>query len=59
MGHERHAQTKGVWFWSQPQVFQAGNEVAKNSPGKDNKISVLYVDTEGFEATGKVYVNEI
>lgn len=41
VGHERHAQTKGIWFWGVPQ--RVGRP----------PINVLYVDTEGFEAAGK------
>ncbi|KAK9834025.1 hypothetical protein WJX81_004222 [Elliptochloris bilobata] len=44
VGHTRATQTKGVWLWTAPQ------EVA--APG-GGQLSVVYVDTEGFESTGK------
>ena len=42
VGHQRHAQTKGIWLWSQPQIVHGR--------------AVFYVDTEGFESTGKAAV---
>jgi hypothetical protein len=42
VGHTRKTETKGVWAWSAPE--RAGDD--PNAPG------VVYVDTEGFEATG-------
>ena len=44
MGHTRKTETKGVWMWSEPTV------VMSSAPG--SPTSVVYVDTEGFEATG-------
>ncbi|GAX76575.1 hypothetical protein CEUSTIGMA_g4021.t1 [Chlamydomonas eustigma] len=44
VGHTRDTQTKGIWLWSVPQ------EKALNS---GEKLSILFVDTEGFESTGK------
>ena len=46
MGHQRDAQTKGVWVWGEPIEVVSGKE----------KISLLYVDTEGFEGTGQADV---
>lgn len=45
VGHTRKTETKGVWMWSEPTV------VMSSAPGKP-PTSVVYVDTEGFEATG-------
>ena len=42
VGHQRHAETKGIWMWSEPQVVQGH--------------AIVYVDTEGFESTGKTAV---
>lgn len=42
VGHQRHAQTKGIWMWSEPQIV--------------NGHAVMYIDTEGFESTGKAAV---
>lgn len=44
VGHTRATQTKGVWLWAAPQEAVA--------PGGE-RLSVVYVDTEGFESTGK------
>ena len=41
----RNTQTKGVWLWGQPDV------VPSESGGVTTAI--IYVDTEGFESTGK------
>ena len=41
VGHTRRTETKGVWVWSEPVASAA-------APG----TAVVYVDTEGFEATG-------
>lgn len=43
VGHMRDTKTKGVWVWGTP--------VEKTIDGQ--KISVLYIDTEGFESVGK------
>lgn len=45
VGHTRSTETKGVWVWSEPTVVPGVN------PG-DPGTSIIYVDTEGFEATG-------
>ena len=44
VGHTRATQTKGIWLWAAPQEAQV--------PG-GGALSVIYVDTEGFESTGK------
>lgn len=44
VGHERSTQTKGVWVWNKPKQVTSVE-------GWD--LSVLFVDTEGFESTGK------
>ena len=43
VGHTRDTQTKGIWIWSQPQE--------KEMPNGGGNVSVLFVDTEGFEST--------
>lgn len=43
VGHTRNTQTKGVWFWGEPRQVDVDNQTA----------SILYMDTEGFEASGK------
>ncbi|KAG6506084.1 hypothetical protein ZIOFF_031399 [Zingiber officinale] len=43
VGHMRDTKTKGIWVWGTP--------VEMDFDGR--KISVLYVDTEGFESVGK------
>ena len=45
VGHTRKTETKGVWAWSEPTM------VPSSAPGNP-PTSVVYVDTEGFEATG-------
>jgi hypothetical protein len=46
VGHTRSTQTKGVWIWGEPQVqFAAGTD--------EPTAAIIYVDTEGFESTGK------
>ena len=45
VGHTRDTQTKGIWIWSQPQE--------KEMPNGGGNVSVLFVDTEGFESTGR------
>ncbi|CAK0744999.1 hypothetical protein CVIRNUC_001589 [Coccomyxa viridis] len=45
VGHTRNTQTKGVWLWGQP-------DVVSQEPGGVT-TAILYVDTEGFESTGK------
>lgn len=44
VGHSRKTETKGIWLWNDPP-----QKVLPN--GKST--SLLYVDTEGFESTGK------
>lgn len=44
VGHTRDTQTKGIWIWSEPRL--------KKMPDGSH-ASVLFVDTEGFESTGK------
>jgi len=51
VGHQRHAQTKGVWLWSEPQRISGDD-----SNGTSQSVHVIYVDTEGFEAAGKADV---
>lgn len=45
VGHERHTQTKGVWFLEGSSGEMAGD-----------RSHILYFDTEGFDATGKAAV---
>ena len=42
VGHQRQTQTKGVWLWSAPRAM--------------SNVSVVYMDTEGFESTGQADV---
>ena len=42
VGHQRHAETKGIWMWSVPQIYQSR--------------AIMYIDTEGFESAGKAAV---
>ena len=44
VGHTRLTQTKGIWVWGEPLVL-------KNDDGE--QVNVVFVDTEGFESTGK------
>jgi hypothetical protein len=43
VGHKRQAMTKGIWLWGEPEVVEHGGE----------KISMLFMDTEGMEGTGR------
>ncbi|KAG6537872.1 hypothetical protein ZIOFF_002975 [Zingiber officinale] len=43
VGHMRDTKTKGIWVWGTPVEMDINGE----------KISVLYLDTEGFESVGK------
>ncbi|KAL5219153.1 hypothetical protein ABZP36_019837 [Zizania latifolia] len=43
VGHMRDTKTKGIWVWGTP--------VEMDIDG--SKVSVLYLDTEGFESVGK------
>jgi hypothetical protein len=45
VGHTRQTETKGVWVWSEPTLVPS-------SETGTQPTSVVYVDTEGFEATG-------
>ncbi len=47
MGHTRSTQTKGVWVWGEPQL------AAGSQPSTEAVPAIVYVDTEGFESTGK------
>ena len=44
VGHTRSTQTKGVWVWGQPTPLRLPS-------GQD--LSLVFIDTEGFESTGK------
>lgn len=48
VGHTRSTQTKGVWLWGEPDM-QAGLPGSKDAA----QTAIIYVDTEGFESTGK------
>lgn len=51
VGHTRATQTKGVWVWGEAQKLPQG---IHNSPDlSSQQPSVVYIDTEGFESTGK------
>ncbi|CAD6226485.1 unnamed protein product [Miscanthus lutarioriparius] len=43
VGHMRDTKTKGIWVWGSPVEVDIGG----------SKVSVLYMDTEGFESVGK------
>ena len=45
VGHHRDTQTKGVWLSTEVRVLSRA--------GREN-VSGVYLDTEGFDATGKV-----
>ena len=47
VGHKRDAMTKGVWIWSKP--------IIKDSDTGE-PAAMLFIDTEGFEGTGKTDV---
>lgn len=56
MGHTRSTQTKGVWVWGEPQPLPEGGEggaAGAGGPGGGERAAIVYVDTEGFESTGK------
>jgi len=44
VGHTRETETKGIWIWGQSQIVNEGT---------DKQLTVVYVDTEGFESTGR------
>ncbi|KAL4442076.1 hypothetical protein ABPG77_011337 [Micractinium sp. CCAP 211/92] len=47
VGHTRLTQTKGVWMWGEPvEVLLPSGE----------KTNLVFIDTEGFESTGKADV---
>ncbi|KAF0912762.1 hypothetical protein E2562_019000 [Oryza meyeriana var. granulata] len=43
VGHMRDTKTKGIWVWGTPVEMDVDG----------SKVSVLYLDTEGFESVGK------
>ncbi|XP_062214327.1 uncharacterized protein LOC133915255 [Phragmites australis] len=43
VGHMRDTKTKGIWIWGTPVEMEIDG----------SKVSVLYLDTEGFESIGK------
>lgn len=43
VGHMRDTKTKGIWVWGTPVEIDVDG----------SKVSVLYLDTEGFESIGK------
>uniref|UniRef100_R7W379 Guanylate-binding protein 4 n=1 Tax=Aegilops tauschii TaxID=37682 RepID=R7W379_AEGTA len=43
VGHMRETKTKGIWIWGTPVEVDVDG----------SKVSVLYLDTEGFESIGK------
>ncbi|KAK9908714.1 hypothetical protein WJX75_001863 [Coccomyxa subellipsoidea] len=47
VGHTRSTQTKGVWVWGEPQLATGSQSSTEAVP------AIVYVDTEGFESTGK------
>lgn len=51
VGHTRSTQTKGVWVWGEPQKLTPSANTTPDSTGQD--ASIVYLDTEGFESTGK------
>lgn len=52
VGHTRSTQTKGVWVWGEPQKLPPSAETLQESAGGLD-ASIVYLDTEGFESTGK------
>jgi hypothetical protein len=42
VGHQRSAETKGVWVWDAQPTAQADG----------TPLTVIYMDTEGFDSTG-------
>lgn len=47
VGHSRKTQTKGIWFWGKPMEVQGDN---------GEKVNLIFIDSEGFESTGKADV---
>ncbi|NP_001346542.1 uncharacterized protein LOC100272397 precursor [Zea mays] len=43
VGHMRDTKTKGIWIWGTPVEMDVDG----------SKVSVIYLDTEGFESVGK------
>lgn len=52
VGHTRSTQTKGVWVWGEPQKLPPSAKTLQDSAGGQD-ASIVYLDTEGFESTGK------
>ncbi|KAG2441877.1 hypothetical protein HXX76_003484 [Chlamydomonas incerta] len=58
VGHTRETETKGIWLWGTPQPRkpqQAGEGATAEAEaaGDGGSSMIVYVDTEGFESTGK------
>jgi hypothetical protein len=51
VGHTRSTQTKGVWVWGEPQKLPFADKTLPEFGGQE--ASIVYLDTEGFESTGK------
>ncbi|DBA92145.1 TPA: hypothetical protein ACH3X1_015866 [Trebouxia sp. C0004] len=51
VGHTRSTQTKGVWVWGEPQKLPLADKTLPEFGGQE--ASIVYLDTEGFESTGK------
>lgn len=51
VGHTRSTQTKGVWVWGEPQRLPLEANTLPDLAGQE--ASIVYLDTEGFESTGK------
>lgn len=51
VGHTRSTQTKGVWVWGEPQKLLLADKTLPEFGGQE--ASIVYLDTEGFESTGK------
>ena len=47
VGHTRQTQTKGIWVWGEP--LEVTNDAGET-------VNLVFVDTEGFESTGKTDV---
>ena len=52
VGHTRSTQTKGVWVWGEPQPLPEEQGGGADHGGA-HRAAIVYVDTEGFESTGK------
>ena len=60
VGHTRDTQTKGVWIWGAPEEAGGGSGSGSSGSGSgsgggggDQKHALLFLDSEGFESTGK------